>query len=415
MRSSAFLRADGVHIVDGDGRQVRLRGVGLDGWLATEHGGGEHPVGEPMRRLAVDLLGAERAGVFLDRLQGTFFGLPDVDLLADLGVNCVRLPFDYRQVAPHGRGPADDTPGMRHLDRAVRLCALRGIYTVLDLRVVPGAGGQQTPGRHPDRDGRDRLAEFWRHRALQDRVVRLWEAIAERYRDEPYIAGYHLIDEPGESSGTVTRPVHDRLVAAVRAVDPHRMLFLDAHAHVATPLAEPDPVAAYANVVFACRDDPPVVTSPGHRFVPRDRLEHAFLRRSTHPRRTGTPVWVDGLCPTRTGDAARDEDGYRILADQLEIYDEHGASWSIRTYKDAGPRGLVYPNPAQPGLRRADILAALARGGAGEATQRFPGLHDDALYALADAFALDHCVRRDRLATLLARHTVTTVPVRRVR
>lgn len=45
-------------------------------------------------------------------------------------------------------------------------------------------------------------------------------------------------------------------------------------------------------------------------------------------------------------------DKYRLLADQLEIYNAHGARWSIWAYKDMGREGVVSAAPDSPWTRR---------------------------------------------------------------
>jgi hypothetical protein len=81
-------------------------------------------------------------------------------------------------------------------------------------------------------------------------------------------------------------------------------------------------------------------------------------------RATGTPTWIGEFGPLYTGDLARDEERYRLLQDQLEIYAESGASWSIWAYKDIGGQGLVSAAPDSPWRRRvAGVVAKKARLG----------------------------------------------------
>ena len=43
-------------------------------------------------------------------------------------------------------------------------------------------------------------------------------------------------------------------------------------------------------------------------------------------------------------------------SDQLELYRQHDASWSLWTYKDIGVQGLVYASPDSPYLRRVQTV-----------------------------------------------------------
>jgi hypothetical protein len=172
-------------------------------------------------------------------------------------------------------------------------------------------------------------------------------------------------------------------------------------------------------------------------------------------RHTKTPIWVGEFGPVYTGDARKDEMRYRLLVDQLEIYRQHGASWSIWTYKDIGLQGLVYADPASPYMRQIrPVLEKKARLGvdawgstdAGvrrimepiEETFRrefpdfqpfpwgqdswvqvlvrhillaeplvddfercFQGLRGEQAVTLADSFRLESCIRRQRLLDIL--------------
>jgi hypothetical protein len=79
---------------------------------------------------------------------------------------------------------------------------------------------------------------------------------------------------------------------------------------------------------------------------------------------TRTPIWVGEFGPVYTGDPDRDEQRYRLLQDQLEIYDRYGASWALWTYKDIGLQGLVHTDAGSAYMRRiAPVLEKKARLG----------------------------------------------------
>ena len=81
-----------------------------------------------------------------------FFTDADARFFKSLGLNNIRLPFNYRhfegleflvQAAfkfPCSNAPPDDMnprvlkrDGFKHLDRVISICAKHGIYTILDL------------------------------------------------------------------------------------------------------------------------------------------------------------------------------------------------------------------------------------------------------------------------------------------
>ena len=92
--------------------------------------------------------------------------------------------------------------GFKHLDRVIEICARHEIYTILDLHAAP-----VTRTRIGIRITLLAQALFWQHRHFQDRAVWLWEIIAERYKDNPWVAGYNLLNEPSDPSGESDRPI----------------------------------------------------------------------------------------------------------------------------------------------------------------------------------------------------------------
>ena len=443
-----MLHVQGDAVVDADGARVLLRGVGLGGWMNMENFITGYPANESAMRAAVaGVLGAERAERFFERLLDSFFGADDARLLAELGVNCVRLPINYRAF--------EREDGFVRLERAVDLLAAQRMYSVIDLHAVPGSQNQ-----HWHSDNATHVAAFWQHPHFQDLVVDLWRALAERFRGNAWVAGYNLLNEPGDPTGEVVGPFHDRLVAAVREVDPDHIVFVDGNTYSTdfSMYAEP-----YENAVYALHDyaragmsfGGPYPGYTGDVWVDRDTLEQTFLERTRFQRETGTPIWVGEFGPVYTGDPERDDQRYQVLSDQLDIYDRYAAGWSIWTYKDVGLHGLVEPAPDTPYMERFGGLIAKKRRlgvdawgsthaevpeaiepiheliarefpdwapypwGVREATdllvrhillaqamlpeyaERFRGLADDELDALAGSFALEHCRRRERLCDLI--------------
>lgn len=453
------LRVDGRRLVDGAGREVLLRGVGLGGWMTMENFITGYPGTESqMRRALRRVLGAEAYHAYIDTFLTEFFTAADAAYLAGLGMNCVRVPFSYFHFEDDAAPFELKAEGFRRLDQVVSACAAHGIYTILDLHAVPGHQNQ-----HWHSDNPTHWAHLWSQRQFQDRVVHLWQALAEHYRDEPWVAGYNPVNEPADPSGEVIGPFYARLERAIREVDSQHVLFLDGNRYSTdfSMFAEP-----FDQTVWTAHDYAlPGIANPSRypgetrgRHIDRNVVEETFLRRTEVMRRTGTPIWVGEFGPLYTGDAERDAGALRLLTDQLDIYREHGASWSLWTYKDIGTQGLVSAAPDSPYLRRiAPALDKKRRLGADswggseagirhvlepieelfatefpdfdpfpwgaqpwiktlvrhillaeplvdEYARCFEGLDTGGAAELARSFALDRCVERTELTDLLREH-----------
>ena len=386
-----------------------------------------------------------------------FFTDADARYLASLGMNSVRIPFNYRHFEDDDRPLKLKAEGFALLDRAIGHCQRHGLYAVLDLHALPGAQNQ-----HWHSDNGTHVAGFWVHRHFQDRAVHLWEALASRYRDNVTVAGYNIMNEPADPEGTAIRPFYDRVIDAIRAIDPGHVIFLDGNRY-STDFSAFEDVPVYPNTVYTAHDYalPGFVDGgpyPGVSrgvYVDRDVVEETFLRRTEFMRRTGTPIWIGELGPVYTGDQERDEPKYRLLRDQLDIYQRYGAGWAVWAYKDVGLQGLVSTAPGSPwssasvtcwpkvpaGSRQlghdrcrgpdvmAPIEAAFAReypastrspsarpaghdpgpvhpaGGADARGLRpcFAGVADEeTARELADSFLLENCVVREQLAAVLS-------------
>ncbi|PJJ70808.1 aryl-phospho-beta-D-glucosidase BglC (GH1 family) [Diaminobutyricimonas aerilata] len=453
--STPILRVVGDRILAGD-TPVVLRGFGLGGSLNMEnfitgHAGSESQT----RRALLRSMGEESYSRFFDRFLDAFFTDADAAKLAELGLNSLRVPFNYRHFEDDAAPFEIKESGFRLLDRIVDACARHGIYTILDLHAVPGAQNQ-----HWHSDNPTQWAAFWGQRQFQDRVVNLWERIAEHYRGDPWVAGYNPVNEPGDTHGSAIGPFYRRLEAAIRAVDPDHILFLDGNRYSTQfdQLGDPLPNCVYTAHDYALPgfvDGGPYPGVSRGQHVDRDRVEETFLTRTAYMRETGTPIWVGEFGPVYTGDPERDEQRYRLLQDQLDIYRAHGASWALWTYKDVGLQGLAVVDPASEYLTRiAPVLEKKARLGVDswgstdhgvrgildpierlfreefpdfqpypwgahrwihghvrhvilaeamvdEYARRFEGVTPDEAERLAAAFDLENCLTRERLADIL--------------
>jgi aryl-phospho-beta-D-glucosidase BglC (GH1 family) len=223
------LRTRGTQIVNTTGAVVQLRGVNLGGWLLNELWMTE--MGPQSERLSCDLhvrqvlarrFGAQRAAQLLGVYHQHYITPADFDLIARMGMTCVRLPIYYELLERDDRPGVYRADGWRIIDAAVSHCAARGLYCILDLHGAPGGqSGDHTTGQ----TGRNKL--FF-DKQFQDRTVALWQAIATRYAANSAVAGFDLLNEPwGAPTPDALLDLYERCYRAIRAVDQHHLIFLE--------------------------------------------------------------------------------------------------------------------------------------------------------------------------------------------
>jgi len=322
------------------------------------------------RQVVYRALGPEKADFLFERYLEYFFTEQDACFIRSLGLNLVRLPFNYRHFEDDMNPMAIREAGLKQLDRVVKICADHEIYTILDLHA---AAGYQNQDWHSDNPSQQ--AFFWQHKHFQDRAVWLWEIIADRYKDNPWVAGYDPLNEPSDPTGTTITHFYQRVVDGIRKVDPDHIIFLEGN-RFSQDLSGLGP--PLDNVVYTLHDYP----SPGFMdggpypgvsrgvYVDRAALKDHFLERCRYMLENQTPIWVGEFGPVYTGLPETDAMRYQLLQDQLSMYEEVHASWCLWTYKDLGLQGLVNLKPGvkwmtliQPALEKKALLGVDAWGG----------------------------------------------------
>ena len=246
-----FLKAENGKMTLG-GRPILLRSAGLGGWLLPEgymwklYTKCDRP--RRMEALISSLCGEEYAASFWRRYYDSYITERDMEYIASQGFNSVRLPFNARHLL-RPEGLNEDYA--RHMDECIAWCKKHGLLVILDLHAAPGG---QT-GKNIDDSLRD-LPELFLDEGNEGELLRLWGLLAQRYRDEPAVAAFDLLNEPlaQEFSSLYPRllPLYRRLIAEIRQHDRNHMIMLEG-VHWATELdvlAELTPAEAADNIAL---------------------------------------------------------------------------------------------------------------------------------------------------------------------
>jgi hypothetical protein len=198
---------------------------------------GVSPAQYDIRKKITALVGEERCSEFYAAWLAKMVTRRDIDSLKAWGFNSVRLPMHYNLFTP----PVEEEPvageftwidkGFELTDSLLAWCGANQMYLILDLHAAPGGQGNDIPIADVDTT----KPKLWENEVNRWKTVALWHKLADRYRDEPWIGGYDLINETNYTlEGNVAlRKLMMEITAAIRMVDTNHIIFIEGN-HFAT-------------------------------------------------------------------------------------------------------------------------------------------------------------------------------------
>ncbi|MEJ2596218.1 MAG: cellulase family glycosylhydrolase, partial [bacterium] len=178
-----------------------------------------------------ELIGQTNTAEFYDAWQANHVRKIDIDSLHAWGFNSVRLPMHYNLFTlPIEEEPVEGEhtwleKGFIMTDSLINWCAQNQMYVVLDLHAAPGGQGKDEGISDYDPS----KPSLWESKLNRDKTVALWMKLAERYADEPWVAGYVLINEtnwemPGNGP---LKALYMEITDSIRTVDTNHIIFIE--------------------------------------------------------------------------------------------------------------------------------------------------------------------------------------------
>ena len=362
------LTTNGSKIVNASGQEVILKGIGLGSWLLQEgymmNPGGGGTQWSFKKRLYDQGVSDADVETFYQNWRDNFITKADVDYIASLGFNCVRLPMHYELFLTNAQRAVRNSvarnsgnynnyvsnltnwyngntlftdpnlEGFRIIDNILSWCAANNMYVILDLHAAPGAQGS-------DANISDALVgnDLWNKAIYRDITVRLWQKLSARYINDDRVAFYDLINEPNNVPGG-NPPIHDlfeRLINAVRAQGDNHMLMVEGNGWGNNyDYMEPWTFSNRANLIYNAHrywiTNSTTDTDPNPRQI--NLIANMVNFRNTY----NVPVWVG-----ETGENNND-----WLRENIAALNSKGIGWCHWTYKrfDWGENAaLMHMNP----------------------------------------------------------------------
>jgi endoglucanase len=323
-----------------NGNRLILRGYGIGNWLNLEHFMLGLPGTDAQIKGAIKkAYGDKNARLFWEKYWECYVDEEDFRFMKQLGVNTVRIPFNYHLFESDQAPYQFDPNGFAQIDRVLKLCEAYQIYGILDLHAAPGG---QNPDWHSDNPYGECL--FWEFADFRRRVIALWKYIAQRYKDNPWVGAYDLLNEPSLliPNPDLVYEFFTELICGIREVDQNHMMFVEGDSY------------ATNFKVFKSLEDPNVACT--FHFYPlfseqeidtdnqQESIEQILFDRVTLDdikQRLGRPIWCGETGALfEKGDRAHH---VSMLRDMISVLEKHGISWSLWSYKDARSMGTVHP------------------------------------------------------------------------
>ena len=226
-----FLKVKGQDIVTPNGESFLIQGINLGNWLNPE--GYMFLFKDVSSYRLIDQAFREMVGPdFTDQFWKTFkdnyITREDIAYIKQTGMNSIRLPFHYKLFTDEDyMGLKSNQDGFARVDSVIKWCKAEGLYVILDMHDAPGG---QTGDNIDDSYGYPWLFESETSKQLFSEI---WKKIADRYKNEPTVLGYDLLNEPiatyftnKEEINKLLVPVYKRGVEAIRSVDPNHIILL---------------------------------------------------------------------------------------------------------------------------------------------------------------------------------------------
>ena len=318
-----FVTVRGRKIIAPDGTDLHLRGIGLGNWLVQEAymfklEGDVYTSPREIHDLVAELVGPAEARVFWREFHENYITRDDIAFIKEAGFNSIRVPFDYKLLTPEELPGVWRDSGFDLLDRVVNWSTQEGLYVILDMHCAPGG---QTGANIDDSWGYPWLYESSQS---QQRLADVWRRIAERYRDNPTVLGYDLLNEPLPNwpelrkYDSMLEPLFKKITKAVREVDQNHIVILEGV----------DWDSSLRN--FGPPFDPKSVYS-FHKYwtpVAKESIQPFLDFRDKYD----VPIWL--------GESGENTNEW--ISDMVELVEGNDIGWAFWPYKKMdSPRGVV--------------------------------------------------------------------------
>ena len=231
--ASNFVTIKGENLMDANGKKLYIVGTNLGNWLNPEGYMFDFKKTNcewMINDMVCELAGPDFAREFWQAFKDNYITEADIAYIKQTGANTIRLPFNYKLFTREDyMGKNDETEGFKQMDKVMDWCRKYDLHLILDMHDCPGG---QTGDNIDNGHGYPWLFES---ESSQQLFCQIWQKIASRYKDEPVILGYELMNEPiatmfsdslRAALNAKLEPLYKRATKAIREVDQNHIILL---------------------------------------------------------------------------------------------------------------------------------------------------------------------------------------------
>jgi endoglucanase len=149
--------------------------------------------------------------------RDTFITEKDVQFIASLGYDHVRIPIDEQEMWTADGEPAQQA--FSYLTRCLDWCIKHKLKAIVELHIL-----RSHYFNAPHEGGKNVL---WTSPAAQENFLRLWKMLSEKLETYPAdMLAYEILNEPIADDHEDWNRLLDRAVAAIRSREPRRVLII---------------------------------------------------------------------------------------------------------------------------------------------------------------------------------------------
>jgi aryl-phospho-beta-D-glucosidase BglC (GH1 family) len=256
----------------------------------------------------------------------------DIQNFSDMNMNFIRVPVYWMDFAlSDGTIRTDAASGFQKLDWVITQCAAKNIRVLIDMHGAPGgangwaSSGQAGPIPTELFEG-DLQTVAWNQQLL----VAIWTELATRYKNNPNVCAYGLLNEPvlgspeTEAQLDLKYGLFDRLYNTIRSIDVNHIVIFEEFGDWSIAENRPER-AGWDNYMF---EKHPYDMDNWNNWWSQNSLVNAQVNTLSAVQNTwNIPLLVGEFCLYSFVD---------VWDDFMSRLNQNGISWSNWTYKVDG-------------------------------------------------------------------------------